>query len=154
MIDNKRGQGLSTNAIILIVLGVVVLVILITGFTLGWSKIAPFLSKDNVDTITTNCEIACSTNAKYDYTGKIRELNDGEIKIKTTCKILAKTFTKYQISSCPSINAIQNCEDLKINDKNGELSQIECNGDNQYDLSNLAGNLDAKTNTHCCIPKN
>ena len=40
---NKRGQGLSTNAIILIVLGVVVLVVLIGGFTIGWGQMAPWI---------------------------------------------------------------------------------------------------------------
>ena len=90
--NNKRGQGLSTNAIILMVLGVIVLVILIAGFIVGWSKIAPFLSKNNVDTIANQCSASCATNSQYDYTGKIMELNDGETKIKTTCEILSKQF--------------------------------------------------------------
>ena len=36
---NKKGQGLSINAIILIVLGIVVLVFLILGFALGWGNL-------------------------------------------------------------------------------------------------------------------
>ena len=35
---NRKGQGLSTNAIILIVLGIVVLVVLIAGIMLGWGQ--------------------------------------------------------------------------------------------------------------------
>ena len=65
--QNKRGQGLSTQAIILIVLGVAVLVIMIIGFTVGWDKIAPWLSRDNVDSIVTQCEVACSTQSVYDF---------------------------------------------------------------------------------------
>ncbi|MEK6819827.1 MAG: hypothetical protein AABY03_01350 [Nanoarchaeota archaeon] len=55
---NKRGQGLSVNAIILIVLGIVVLVLMVLGFTIGWSKILPFISTNNADTLVTACSIA------------------------------------------------------------------------------------------------
>jgi len=64
---DKRGQGLSTNAIILIILGVVVLAVLIIGFTMGWDTIAPWLSKDNVQNIVTSCETACVIQNVYDY---------------------------------------------------------------------------------------
>lgn len=78
--ENKRGQGLSTTAIILIVLGVVVLVVLILGFTIGWSKLAPWMSSDNLDEIAQTCQVACSTNSEYDFCFKGREvvLEDNE----------------------------------------------------------------------------
>jgi len=153
MLNNKRGQGLSTNAIILIVLGVVVLVILIAGFTLGWSKIAPFLSKNNVDTIANQCAVSCSTESRYDYTGKIMELNDGENEIKTTCEILAKEFTKYGIASCPSISRIQKCEDLKINGKNAVQLDNSCDATTHYDVSSLAKDVGTEK-PGCCILRN
>ena len=71
---NKRGQGLSVNAIILIVLGIVVLVILIAGFTLGWQNIAPFLSADNVGTVAKSCQAACSTGDTYGFCTKGRKV--------------------------------------------------------------------------------
>ena len=43
----KRGQGLSTSAIILIILGVVVLVVLIAGFTIGWSALKDYINPSN-----------------------------------------------------------------------------------------------------------
>ena len=36
---NKKGQDLSIGTLILIVLGIVVLVLLILGFTLGWGNL-------------------------------------------------------------------------------------------------------------------
>ena len=105
---DKRGQGLSTNAIILIVLGVVILVVLILGFTMGWEKLAPWMSKDNVDTIVNQCAVACSTHSVYDYCTKTRELKaDGE-KIKETCNSFAtnKSYEKYGVANC---SALQPC---------------------------------------------
>ncbi len=103
---DKRGQGLSTNAIILIVLGVVVLVILILGFTMGWDKIAPWMSKDNVDTIVNQCSVACSTHSVYDYCTKERELNDGANKIQGNCSFFAVNHPKYGVANC---SALQPC---------------------------------------------
>jgi hypothetical protein len=104
---NKKAQGLSTNAIILIVLGVVVLVILIAGFTMGWSNIAPWLSSENVGTIASSCETACSTNNIYSFCTKNRELVDAEKqKFTATCENFAteEDYKKYGIQPCSSID--------------------------------------------------
>ena len=104
---DKRGQGLSTNAIILIILGVFVLVILILGFTLGWDKLAPWLSKDknNVDTIATQCEIACTTQSFYDFCEKERTLIiDKTTESTQTCEQFSRddVYKKY-IDECPGL---------------------------------------------------
>jgi len=106
---NKRGQGLSTNAIILIVLGVFVLAILILGFTLGWGKIAPWLSTTNVKDVVTACNVACSTNGQYDFCGVNRSVNDGNNdKFEATCfELFNNTEYKsrnYGFQECPSIS--------------------------------------------------
>ena len=106
--QNKRGQGLSTNAIILIILGVVVLIVLILGFTMGWKKILPFVSTNNVETIKTSCDIACSTNSAFDYCSVEREVKDGtNDNFKDTCYNLANSegysTRNYGIAVCPSI---------------------------------------------------
>lgn len=102
---NKRGQGLSTNAIILIVLGVIVLVILAVGFMAGWDKIAPWIKKtNNVQEIAQACNIACSTNAKFDYCSFERTLDDGTIKILGNCLYFnSLENNKYGIVDCPGI---------------------------------------------------
>ncbi len=107
---NRKGQGLSTNAIILIVLGVIVLIVLIIGFTVGWSKILPFISStNNIDTIKNSCGIACSTNSAFDYCSVIREVNDGvNPEFENNCNNLANNVEKYGsrnygIEKCPAI---------------------------------------------------
>ncbi len=108
--SDKRAQGLSTNAIILMVLGVFILAIMIFGFTLGWSKIAPWLSSENVDTIVNSCEAACSTQSIFGYCSKVMELSDGEKDFSDTCFNFAKTenaekYGVYGIKDCPGLCA-------------------------------------------------
>ena len=114
MLD-KRGQGLSTNAIILIILGVVVLVILVVGFTLGWDKLAPFLQTNNVENIKTSCGIACTTGNTYDFCSLNRTLKadglppgeDGKVPkaVTGTCFEFAtnELYEVYGIEECPTI---------------------------------------------------
>ncbi len=105
--QNKRGQGLSTNAIILIILAVVVLVVLIMGFTLGWSKLAPWLSKDNVQEVVDQCNIACSTNAEYAFCAQNRTITiDGEDKaLDVTCERLSTEdeLKVYGVEACGTL---------------------------------------------------
>lgn len=68
MYMNKRGQGLSTSAIVLIVIAIVVLIVLILGFTMGWEKFLPWLKKENnIETIVQQCSIACSSQSTYEW---------------------------------------------------------------------------------------
>ena len=103
---DKRAQGLSTNSIILIVLGVIVLVVLILGFTLGWSRIAPWLgSSNNVDQIVQECGVACSTNAKFAYCSQERTIEiDGQNSIPGNCSSFVDIESnKYGIQDCKEI---------------------------------------------------
>ncbi len=116
MLD-KRGQGLSTNAIILIILGVVILVVMILGFTLGWDKIAPFLQTNNVENIKTSCGVACTTGDTYGFCAQERTLKadglpldeDGKAqkKIDGNCSFFSDEtntdYIKYGIEECGSI---------------------------------------------------
>ena len=90
--QNKRGQGLSITTIILIVLGVLVLVVLILGFTIGWQKIFPFISpSNNVGSVVDKCSLALNTDSKFDYCSVKREVKVEEAigefgtKFKGTC---------------------------------------------------------------------
>ena len=112
--NSKRGQGLSTNAIILIILGVVVLAILILGFTLGWNTFLPFLKSNNVNNIKTSCNYACSTGNQYDFCTVNRTVNDGtHPQFTATCDQLSNPnsvmykqnsfIATYKIDACSSI---------------------------------------------------
>jgi hypothetical protein len=122
--ENKRGQGLPVNAIILIILGVVLLVMLIIGFTLGWDKLAPWIGGDNVEDVVSSCGVACSTGGKYAYCTQERKLTDpeGNEYNKVTCQYLAEKKDKYGIAPCLSVG----CDDLKVVD--GETLKAVCQG--------------------------
>ena len=101
-----KGQGLSVNAIILIILGLVVLVILILGFTIGWNRILPFVKTNNIQNIVTACENACTTRAQFDFCEASREVSDGVVdKFPSTCKDLStkSEYAKYGIGACPGL---------------------------------------------------
>lgn len=106
---NKRGQGLSINAIVLIVLAVIVLVLLIIGFTFGWDSLSQYFKKNNVDTLKKSCELACSTENAYDFCIVERELRiekDNEIlKYKDKGKYTCENLSSFGlgISACGTI---------------------------------------------------
>ena len=106
---NKKAQGLSTNAIILIVLGVIVLVVLVIGFMAGWDKIAPWIKpSNNVQTIVDACGMACSTNSVYDYCSVKRELR---IEEETNGFKSGEKYTCQNLSNSLSLG-IQNCSQI------------------------------------------
>lgn len=152
----KRGQGLSTNAIILIILGVVVLALLILGFTLGWNNISEWISpSDNVDDIVDQCQIACSTNSKYDFCTKARTLKEDNLEIGTNCATFSviSEYSKYGISACPTVDCDFSCEDIMIKDVEGNEKfaslKDSCDGteDDITSITSVGGGQ------KCCIAK-
>ncbi len=100
---NKKGQELSTGTIILLILGVIILVLLAIGFTYGWNKILPFISQSNVDTVVSQCGVACSTDSVYDYCKSPRDL------IPTTTSDKIKGATCYYLATRQATYGIENC---------------------------------------------
>lgn len=107
---NKKAQGMSVNTLILIILGVVIMVVLILGFTRGWSNILPWLGGgDNIDTLQTTCSTACTTSSQYKFCSVQREVKDGiNPKFKATCNDLATkqiySSRGYGIAPCEAIS--------------------------------------------------
>jgi hypothetical protein len=100
---NKKAQGLSTSTIILIVLGLIVLVVLVIGVSMGWANVKEWIApSSNVDDIVQQCNIACSTDQKYTFCTQPRELKTtGEDPIEdTTCYALAERRSVYGIEKC------------------------------------------------------
>ena len=163
--QNKRGQELSTNAIIMIVLGVVVLVVLVVGFFLGWGKIAPWLSKDNVETIVNGCGTACSTSSTFDYCSTERELKSQGTTIKTTCVLFSTVddYSKYGIQPCPGIQCNLECEKIIAPMADGKTQRVTeekkglCDTTNvngairQQDITSIAKLAVGADVDHCCL---
>jgi hypothetical protein len=112
---NKKGQDLSTSTIILIILGIAVLVILIIGFTIGWTKVVPWLSSSNVDTVVNQCQAACTTSDTYGYCTLTRTLTASDLpndvagkaqkSVTNTCNFFSTDagYLKYNVGKCPSL---------------------------------------------------
>lgn len=97
---------MATSTIVLLVIAVLILVVLILGFTKGWSTFAPWLGSNNVDKVGNSCSVACSTGATYEFCSVDREVNDGENdKFEATCEQLStdSRFSLYNIDPCPNL---------------------------------------------------
>ena len=113
---NKRGQELSTNAIIMIVIGIIVLVVLVLGFTVGWNKFLPFLSStNNVESIKNTCSIACTTANTYNFCTAPKTLKAEDLPEENGVKPDEKEgncfffatesgYEKYGIADCTSVS--------------------------------------------------
>jgi len=94
MMVSKKGQQMTLGTIIAIVLGLVVLVFLIYGFSTGWgnlwSKMTGYTSGSNVEDKILDCETDCSSGEKSSYCFEKKELrffdkNGKTVKIKGSC---------------------------------------------------------------------
>lgn len=106
---NQKGQSMSVNTIIMIILGLAILVLLILGFALGWGKIFPFLnSTNNVDQVKQLCQTACATQLSYDFCSLPRELKINKNSMIANCSYFAaqdEVFgTKLSIEDCSTIS--------------------------------------------------
>ncbi|MEK6884044.1 MAG: hypothetical protein AABY22_30725 [Nanoarchaeota archaeon] len=154
---DKRGQGLSINAIILIVLGVIVLVVLIAGFAFGWGNLRDSLfSSNNVDKVVTACETACSLDNKYDYCTQERELKASDLpekKATGTCDMFSTdaAYDKYGIKDCSGLcEAKVNCNDYKVGDKQAS-EKASCDVSIETEVS--LGSVIVTQGMKCCIDK-
>lgn len=93
MVD-KKGQQMTLGTIIAIVLGLVVLIFLIYGFSTGWGKlwssVTGSISGSNVEDKIRDCETDCSLNEKSSYCFEKKDLKffdeDGKtVKVTGTC---------------------------------------------------------------------
>jgi len=108
-VENKKGQGLSITTLILIIIGVVILVVLIFGFTASWDNIKGWLApSSNVDQIVSACSVACAADQTYDWCNKEMTLKEKGMKdIKVRCRQIANVVgslnSRYGVEDCSSI---------------------------------------------------
>jgi hypothetical protein len=70
---NKRGQELSIGTLILIVLGIIVLVLLVLGFSIGWSQLfnkINIFSGSDLSAMVTACKVHAASNDATSYCEK------------------------------------------------------------------------------------
>jgi hypothetical protein len=104
--ENKKAQGLPVSTIVLLVIGVVILVVLILGFTLGWNNLKSWVApSNNVETIADQCNLACQLGQDYTFCSENKTLTTEDTEIVRTCyNLSASNDTQvYGIEKCSSI---------------------------------------------------
>jgi hypothetical protein len=110
---NKRGAELSIGTIIVIILGLVVLVFLIYGFSVGWGNLLTSVrnigGEPNIASVVSACQIACSSNSEYDYCSVERDVKFGKGDPNENKKYLCSDLVSLSVglSDC----AIFSCDD-------------------------------------------
>ncbi len=131
---NKKGQDLSIGTLILIVLGIVVLVLLILGFSLGWSnlweKINIFQGGSSIESVIQSCNIAASSNSQFTYCQDFKKVKINGETAYVSCEygaIQSSLTTKldcgsedYEQDYCNTLN-----EGKKIS-KDTKINEITC----------------------------
>lgn len=114
---DKRGQEMTLGTIIAIVLGIVVLIFLIYGFSTGWSNLWERITGlggggVNIDTIKTSCTLACQQQNKYGFCSQIRTVvvEGGAKNTTVTCndmtggvKFSDDKERNVGVASCPGL---------------------------------------------------
>lgn len=106
---NRRGAEMSVNTIVLIVIGVLVLLFLIIGFSVGWSRIGDLLIRDNnIGDLTQHCTTACSSSSLYDYCTQKKDLKvEDETVEDITCAWLAVERSTLGFNACGAIDCTE-----------------------------------------------
>jgi len=107
---NKRGADVGTIVVFLII-AVLAGVVLIIGFTQGWSTFTAWLSPgNNVNTISAQCQTSCATTDAYGFCTMKRTLKSSDLpkgQIESNCHDFATNSIydsyNFKIADCPSL---------------------------------------------------
>lgn len=112
---NKKAQDLSIGTLILIVLGIVVLVILVLGFSMGWdnlwNKINIFGGTSSIGDVVTACRLAATSQDTFMLCERSWDvkLPDGKEEKGITCQKLKDTGRLDVEFQCTPKNFDQLC---------------------------------------------
>ena len=107
---DKKGAEMTIGTIVMIILALVVLVVIIYGFTTGWGNLWQNIigfggGKVNVQTVVRSCQLACSTNSVYDYCTKVRDVTKTEDqKTPDKKKCFELEGDEYNLDKCEQID--------------------------------------------------
>ena len=103
---NKRGQELSVGTTILIAIGIIILVLLVIGFSIGWedlfSKINIFKGSD-LSAMVAACKVAVASDSKTSFCecksvkieGVVEEIHCGDPKVVKYDSTLQSSKDKF-----------------------------------------------------------
>ncbi|MGV8152383.1 MAG: hypothetical protein ACP5OG_04830 [Candidatus Nanoarchaeia archaeon] len=143
---NKKGAEMTIGTIIVIILALLVLVVLIYGFTTGWGDLwgkmknyFGFGSKVNIDEIKTACTLACTTNAEYAFCTQTRQVvfQEGQPAKPYTCFEL---ITEGHVAPCDAIPSCPNQVKTTEENYDGECAKLTTSTCSQNNNCKIEGN--------------
>lgn len=103
MILNKKAQTNTINIIIAIILGIILIIFLIWGFSTDWRTFRgttnPYTGESNIDSVLNACKNNCQMNMKETYCNDKKEIIKQDQQ--KTCYELEQERNDL---SCPNIN--------------------------------------------------
>ena len=101
---NKKGQELSIGTLVLIILGVIVLVLLVLGFSIGWenlfSKIGIVQGSD-LSAMVSSCKVAVASQSQGSYCEfKKVKLSDGTKEINCEYSEVQNELGEQKLTAC------------------------------------------------------
>jgi hypothetical protein len=110
MVMNKKGQEMSVSTLVLIVIGIVVLVMLILGFSFGWqnlwNKINILGAGSSVDTVVESCKIAATSDLVNSYCDEFKKVKIANQNMYVNCQYSAVVSKLDKNLACPSGDAV------------------------------------------------
>lgn len=156
---HKKGAEMTIGTIIVIILALVVLVVLIYGFSTGWGNLWNKLTgygggTVNVQTVVDGCRIACATGGSYDYCTKkqkvIFDTNVSSARNKQEYSCLALELQQVGLPSCDNVD----CGSItKGCDAWGGLLRASGSCLSNYGELRLDVPSYTSQNLVCCVPK-
>lgn len=128
---NKRGQDLSIGTLILIVLGIIVLVLLILGFTIGWNNLWDRVTglgggSITIDDVVNSCTTLVATGAQNTYCNRFNKVkingeddyiscNDGRVSNRLDNPIDCDSSIQYERDFCERELTNKDFTKVKVN---------------------------------------
>ncbi|MBX4196461.1 hypothetical protein KW805_02655 [Candidatus Pacearchaeota archaeon] len=112
---DKRGQDLSITTLILIILGIIVLVFIVLGFSLGWDYIfgkIGLVPGQSLETVAQGCNIAIQGKLNVDFCQFKSAKIDGRKEYINCLDTRLTPSIKGTLLSCPSTIKFDQCKKL------------------------------------------
>ena len=118
---NKKGQGLSTTTLVLLILAGLVLVVVVIGFTTGWGYIFDKIGllPGDLEAAAQSCGFSATSGLKTSYCNEFKEIRISGKKQYVNCQYLEgiATFDTLPEGTCANTTVNKLAKDLCVNKK-------------------------------------